>query len=118
MNILYKGFIGTAGLGWGWVFLIGAVVIFSIGIYFYLERDITPIYFGVVTAVCIIAIILSIFTLMDNRIPIIKATVDDTIPWKEVVKNYKMLDNEGDIYTFKVLNTTKKEWERHLNEQH
>ena len=118
MNILYEGFIGTAGFGWGWVFLISAVIIFSIGIYLYLERGITSVCFGATVAVCTIVIILSLFTLVDNRVPIIKATVDDTIPWKEVVKNYKMLDNEGDIYTFKVLNTTRKEWERHLNEQH
>jgi uncharacterized Zn finger protein (UPF0148 family) len=63
------------------------------------------------------SLIIGIIAVADTRVPIVKATVNNEIPWVEVAKDYKYLDSEGDICIFEVLDTSVKDWELKINEQ-
>lgn len=115
MNILYYGFRGGASLPFiGWpVIIIGAgFLIFTFVCWI---RDVIDTEFFARLFVGIFAIIIGILTVVDTRVPIVKATINNEIPWVEVAKDYKYLDREGDIYIFEALNKTIEEWEPKVN---
>ena len=116
MTILYKGFIGgPPEYGWGIVAGILALIslIGTITEIFYL-RNKDGAWFGLLS---LFFIMISIGLLINNQKPIIKATVDDTIPWKEIDKDYKFESQEGNIYTFVVKNKTIEEWKLIIEEE-
>ena len=100
MNILYK----SAGVDGGC--LLGAVVLFIcsfaiIGIMLYEANHGNPkaLWFsGVSLLLAILGAIL--IGKMDRTV--VKATVDNTVPWVEVNEKYQLISQEGDIYTFLV----------------
>lgn len=49
----------------------------------------------------IIALIFGVVCLF-IKTKIVKATVNDTVPWIEINNKYELVDQEGDIYTFAV----------------
>lgn len=118
MNILYYGFRGGASvpfLGWPLIIIGTGFLIFTVVCWI---RDIlTGTEFAGGCAAGAVAIILGIVAVIDTRVPIVKATVNNEIPWVEVAKDYKYLDSEGDICIFEVLDTSVKNWELKVNEQ-
>ena len=116
MNILYYGFRGAASvpvLGWILIAIGAGFVIFSAICWLYDTINGVEFVGGGIASV--FAILLGIFALADTRVPIVKATVNNEIPWVEVAKDYKYLGNEGNIYIFEALNKTIEEWEPKVN---
>lgn len=117
MNILYYGFRGGASIpyvGWPLIVIGAGFLIFTFVCW---VRDvITNSEFAGGCLLSIFAVILGVIAVVDTRVPIVKATVNNEIPWVEVAKDYKYLDCEGDIRIFEVLNTTVSEWETKVNE--
>lgn len=111
MNILYYGIIGGASHWSGWLLITWGIFLALLGIYFFLENDIKgkDFFIGVITA--LFCIVIGILVVIDNRKPIVKATINDTVSWQEISKDYELIEQEGEIYTFKVKNTTLEEWE-------
>ena len=109
MNILYYGFIGSGSdIFWGIVlFILAATIAFISIIIAVTDGEISSFFYG-----CGIA---AIFTLLglaeysDNRVPIIKATINDEVSWQEICNKYELKSQEGEIYTFKVKDTTNEE---------
>lgn len=101
MTILYEGFKGTEpDIVLGVCFCaIGLLSLVSLILSVHHRESGSAIisFIGIFLA---IAVILMNFT--SHRYPIIRATIDDTISFKEIYKNYELIDVEGDIYTFKV----------------
>ncbi len=56
----------------------------------------------ILTAVMAISIIIAVCSFTSHRYPIVRATIDDAVSFKEVYESYELIDVEGDIYTFKV----------------
>lgn len=114
MEILFKGFGGHASdpvFGW-FCIIFGAI-------------------FGLITIVCIVkgfeaggaTFVVTIFLIVlgflikgDNRYPIIKATINDTISWQEINDKYELREQTGKIYTFEVRNMSNEEWEALIKE--
>lgn len=110
MNILYYGFDGApADVLIGYI-LLGVLVFFTaVSIIEVIGKEwIGAVFFGV-TAFALVFAVCDAFT--DNRTPIVKATLDSNISYVEINKDYKLMKQEGKIYTFEVLNTTNEEWE-------
>lgn len=115
MEILFEGFGGHASdpvFGWfciifgaifGLITIACAVKGFEAG--------------GATFVVAIFLIVLGFLIKGDNRYPIIKATINDTISWQEINDKYKLCEQTGKIYTFKVKNITNEEWENYLKEK-
>lgn len=40
---------------------------------------------------------------LDTGYPIVKATLNDTVPYVEIVEHYEYISREGDLWTFRVL---------------
>ena len=109
MNILYYDIQGSAGwpvLGW---ILIGVGTILLIVSIIIAVEDPDDISLGMIitAAACVV---FGILALQDTRIPIIKATVNDETPWKEIQQEYELIKQEGEIYTFRVKNASIEEW--------
>ena len=117
MNILYYGFTGHSGSFFGLVFLSLGILMFITGAVLYLKDNISGMGYGFGSLIAIVIILCGVLLFLDTRIPIIKATIDDTVPWTQVVKDYKYIENEGNIYTFEVLNKTKEEWETYIHNE-
>ena len=119
MNILYYGFRGAASspiIGWT---LIGLGIALFVGgciTFFYDIAEVKELSISFIAA--IIAIVIGVIAKSDTRVPIVKATINNEIPWVEVAKDYKYLGHEGEIYIFEKLNTTIEEWEKKINEAH
>lgn len=116
MNILYYGFSGSGSYIFGGIALfIFAAISFIIGVSMLItDGDISAFFVGLG-----IAVILALFGLAeysDTRIPIIKATMNDEVSWQEIYNKYEFKSQEGEIYTFKVKDTTNEEWEAFLKE--
>lgn len=109
MNILYYGFNGSASMDvWGYILTIlgGICLIIDIILLFIdTEEAKFSIFVG-----SVLAIVLGVLAFQDTRVPIVKATIDNSVSWAEVQKDYEFLKQEGEIYTFKVKNTTIDEW--------
>lgn len=118
MNILYYGFRGGASIPvLGWTAIIIGAGFLILSCICWIRDVIMNTEFAGGCFVGILAIILGIVAVVDTRVPIVKATVDNEIPWVEVAKDYKYLDSEGDICIFEVLNTSVKDWELKVNGQ-
>ena len=116
MTILYEGFNGrpsTPIFGWTLIGLgILAVVVF---IYFLIKKDTQGI--GILLGFAIVCIMAGFAFNADIRIPIVKATINEEVSWREINDKYELAGQEDQIYTFKVKNTTIEEWENHLKEK-
>lgn len=118
MNILYYGFRGAASLPvLGWTVIGIGIALFVIGCVAFIYNVIDGKELIASAVGAIFAIVIGIIAKADTRVPIVKATVDNEIPWVEVAKDYKYLDSEGDICIFEVLNTSVKDWELKVNGQ-
>ena len=101
MTILYEGFKGDEPS----IFLGVVLCVFGVGclaLFLLALKDNEAVaavmcFVGILVAICG-----AIATFTSHRYPIVRATVSDTMPFKEVYENYELIDVEGDIYTFKV----------------
>ena len=117
MTILYKGFQGFATISHAWgniLFVIAGLIIFGSIVMAVTESDRHILVFALLA---IIPIFVGISLKADTRVPIVKALVDDKIPYLEVFENYEYMNRQGQVYTFKVKNVSKTEWELEINEQ-
>ena len=115
MNILYYGFNGVLGNPvWGSILLLLIVFFVIVSIVEIREKD----KFGGILFACLAFILIFpvVAAYSDNRTPIVKATLNSDAPYVEINNKYKLIDQEGEIYTFKVLNTTNEEWEAVVEE--
>ena len=62
-------------------------------------------------------ILTGFFVMKDREYPIIKAAINEEISWQEINNKYELMEQEGQIYTFKVKNITNEEWKNHLKEK-
>lgn len=119
MNILYEGFYGNAGVQFfGWVLIIIGILFF-IGSIICLLTSIED--FGELS-ICLLGlasmIVLSgLAVKTDWRYPVIKATINEKVSWQEINDKYELINQQDQIYTFKVKNMTNQEWENHLKEK-
>lgn len=112
MNILYYGMLGTAAnptLGWPLILISAVVMIVG---FFLVARFCANDNWITLMVIPLACLIIGIFNLIDDRKPIVKATLDDTASFAEITKEYKYLKNEGDIYIFEPLNVNIDEWEQ------
>ena len=111
MSILYYGIEGSApDLVAGWIFVgLAAIVLISFIVLAIILKEPS-------TAVILLFIIpllaVSFNAFNDSRVPIVKATVDDQIPWQTITEKYELQKQEGLLYTFKVKNVSLEEWEK------
>ena len=103
MTILYEGMLGhVSNLGLAislFIFgLLSAGVIIALS--FHYDQD--GILIGLMVPVMLI--IFGIYYAIDDHIPIVKATINSTVSFEEVNKNYEFVEQEGEIYTFKIKN--------------
>jgi len=117
MNILYEGISGSAAnLQLGGLLLCIGIVVAIVG-------TILLAHFGAndnwlaLLIIPIAFIIFGILLLTDSRRPVVKATLDDTIPFTKIQEHYEYVDKEGDIYIFKPRNININEWEQQVKEQ-
>lgn len=115
MEILFKGFSGSASIpGLGWFCIIVGAILGLITIVCIMKGFEVG---GVTFVVAILLIILGFIIKADNRVPIIKATINESAPWQEINNKYRLLEQTGQIYTFEVKNTTIEEWEKLIKEE-
>ena len=116
MTILYEGMLGSAANPTlGWILILSGAIVLITFIILGITYSISDGFMCFVMAICIAAIIIGIFNLIDSRIPIIKATLNDTVSYEEINDKYTLRTKEGELYTFEVKNVTPDEWELHLN---
>ena len=116
MNILYYGFSGSGSdIFWGIFFFILAAVFVIISVIIAITDDEISAFFAGL-CIAVVFAVLGLAEYLDNRTPIIKATVNDEISWQEIYNKYEIQSQEGEIYTFKVNDTTNEEWEAFLKE--
>lgn len=116
MNILYEGFDGKPSTPiFGWILIGLGILMLIIFICFLIKKDTQGI--GILLGMGIVLVIGGLIAIGDARIPIIKATVNEEISWREINDKYELAGQEDQIYTFKVKNTTIEEWENHLKEK-
>ena len=105
MEILYEGIKGQAAVPWlAWVCGIAGAILLGIASYAMVENEKGVAIWSFVMV--ILCAFLCIQNVTDSRYPIVKATINDTIPWKEVNEKYTLIDQEGDIYIFRVKENT------------
>lgn len=113
MAILYEGFEGAAAdpvVGITFFVLSAAITLGAI-IGAILEREPS------VLVIIFFSVLLALFGYMfstDRRIPIVKATINDTVPWVEINDKYSLYKQENELYIFEVKDTTNEEWEKHI----
>lgn len=116
MTILYEGFDGRSAIPiLGWIIIGFGILAIATFIYFSIKNDTQGI--GILLGFAIVCIIVGFIFNTDIRIPIVKATVNKEISWREINDKYELAEQEGQIYIFKVKNTTIEEWENHLKEK-
>lgn len=116
MTILYEGFDGRAAMPiLGWTIIGLGILMFIIFICFLIKKDTQGL--GALVGFAFVCIIAGLIFNADIRVPIVKATVNEEIPWQEINDKYELAKQEDQIYTFKVKNTTIEEWENHLKEK-
>lgn len=115
MNILYYGFSGSGSdIFWGiFLFIVAAIIAIISIIIAITDGDISTL-FGM--GIAAIVAVLGLAAYSDSRIPIIKATINDEVSWQEIYNKYEFKSQEGEIYTFKVRDTTNEEWDAFLRE--
>ena len=107
MTILYNYTAGSPSNSFlGVVCIIAAFLILLLAISALLAREWA---LGFIALLAVAALIpLSIISFRDTREERIKATVDDSVSWKEIRDQYELLDVEGSIYTFRVIEQEEK----------
>ena len=116
MNILYYGFSGSGSdIFWGTFLFILAAVIVTISVIIAITDDEISVFFAGL-CVAVLFALLGLCEYLDTRTPIIKATVNDEVSWQEIYNKYEFESQEGEIYTFKVKDTTNEEWDAFLRE--
>lgn len=107
MTILYNYTAGSPSNSFlGVVCVIAAFLILLLAISALLAREWV---LGFIALLAVAALIpLSILSFRDTREERIKATVDDSVSWKEIRDQYELLDVEGSIYTFRVIEQEEK----------
>ena len=107
MTILYNYTAGSPSNSFlGVVCVIAAFLTLLLAISALLAREWA---LGFIALLAVAALIpLSILSFQDTREERIKATVDDSVSWKEIRDQYELLDVEGSIYTFRVIEQEKK----------
>lgn len=117
MTILYEGFDGHIAnpiLGWS---LIAIGILFFIGFIWLVKNGneegsiITLLGFGLAF------VLAGVFVMKDGRYPITKVAINEEMSWQDINNKYELMEQEGQIYTFKVKNITNEEWENHLKEK-
>jgi hypothetical protein len=116
MTILYEGFDGKPSMPiLGWVVVgLGILMIITV-IWFLITKDIEGI--GALLGIGIVLVIGGLVLTSDTRIPIVKATINEEICWQEINDKYELIEQQNQLYIFKVKNTTVEEWENHLKEK-
>jgi len=117
MNILYEGMYGSAAnpqLG-GPLLCIG-IIVMIVGTILLAHSGVDDNWMALLI-IPLACIIIGIFNLIDSRSPIVKATLDDTVPFTEIQEYYEYVGKEGDIYIFKPRNVNIDEWEKQIKEQ-
>ena len=115
MNILYYGFDGAGPDMFLYIFMLAITILAAVGIIIWaiVEKDWAPLLFLIFT---LIPFAIACIFKSDRRIPIVKATMNETIPFIEINDRFEFKKQEGDIYIFKVRNTTNEEWEEVIKE--
>ena len=116
MTILYEGFDGKPSIPMaGWIVIGLGILMLIMFIYYLIKADTEGS--GILLGVGIVFIIGGLVLNTDDRVPIIKATINEEVSWQEINDKYELAKQEDQIYTFKVKNTTIEEWENHLKEK-
>lgn len=116
MTILYEGFDGRPAIPIvGWIIIGLGILAIATFIYFLIKEDTQDI--GILLGFAIVCIIVGFIFNADIRIPIVKATVNKEVSWQEINDKYELIEQQDQLYTFKVKNTTIEEWENHLKEK-
>jgi len=115
MEILYKGFEGSNAdpiLGW-FLIILGSILCISsiLCVINNIEGEVLLAVIGT------IFFILGFVAKADHRVPIVKATINETVSWQEINDKYKLREQTGKIYTFEVKDTTIEEWESLIKEE-
>ena len=101
MTILYQSECVGAPILWLSIMLgaVGTIILIASTILWIHDED--PKYVvGVLFGVCIL---IGGFAISANtRYTEIKATINDTVSWREINEKYELLSQEGDLYTFKL----------------
>ena len=103
MEVLYEYAAGSSPLWPLAVFFWAAGIVLVIACICMMIQDREVSYGGVVALILSIFIgVAGFFFMADTRHQEIKATVNDTISWKEINEKYELIKQEGEIYTFRV----------------
>lgn len=107
MNILYNYTAGSPPNAFlGVLCIIAAFLVLLLALGALLAREWL---LGFIALLAVAALIpLSILSFQDTLEERIKATVDDSVSWKEIRDQYELLDVEGSIYTFRVIEQEEK----------
>lgn len=117
MTILYEGFdgyIANPTLGW---FLIAVGIVFFITFIWLVKNDNEEGSTIIILLFAIGFVFVGVFAMKGKQYPIIKAAINEEISWQDINNKYELMEQEGQIYTFKVKNITNEEWENHLKEK-
>lgn len=107
MTILYNYTAGSPPNSFlGVVCIIAAFLILLLAISALLARERALSFIALLAVAALIP--LSILSFRDTREERIKATVDDSVSWKEIRDQYELLDVEGSIYEFRVIEQEEK----------
>ena len=102
MTILYEYVYGAGPLLWAsiilWALAIASFICITILVF--IDKKVEYVILYVFVALAIIA---GYMCSTDTRCHMVKALIDDTIPYTEVCKNYEYVSKEGDIWTLRVL---------------
>ena len=116
MTILYEGFDGhMADPAFGWFLVIIGVILFIAFIWLVKNEEEEGSIIVLLFAIGLVLI--GVFVMKDRTYPIIKAAINEEISWQDINNKYELMEQEGQIYTFKVKNITNEEWENHLKEK-
>ena len=107
MTILYESVAGQPNLGMSIFFYVLAAFVAIMFIIVAIKIEEPVVLLGLIVSVFIA--ILGYSCSLDTSYPIVKATLNDTVPYVEVAKHYEYISREGDIWTFKVLENNKGE---------
>lgn len=115
MNILYAGFDGhIANPILGWLAIIWGIIFF-IGFISLVITDKKGD--AVMLGIAIALVLLGYAAMKDERYPIIKATINEEASWQEINNKYKLIEQQDQLYTFRVKGVTNEEWETYLRER-
>ena len=103
MEILYEYTAGSAPL------LVPAIIMWSVGgiltilcvVMMIMDGDISSEGFCCLLISVLLGCVGFVFN-RDTRRQEVKATLNDTITWREINEKYELINQEGEIYTFKV----------------